>query len=56
MLNFCFQESLLAYGKKALSHKKNDLKKKEIMKELGKVSVMAGIFAAAAYAITQVFS
>ena len=52
----CIQESLLKFGKKALSHKDDELKLKEIAKNLGQVSLMLGVFAVAAFAVKQIFT
>ena len=56
-LNFyhSLQDSLLRYGKEALSHK-NGTKQREALKKLGQASLMVGVFAVAAFAVKQMFS
>lgn len=52
----CVQESLLRFGKEALSHKNNDVMQKEVVRKLGQVSLMLGAFAVAAFTVKQIFA
>ena len=49
------QESLLKYGKEILAHKNDELKRQEVMIQLGQAGLILGVLAAAAFTIKHVF-
>ena len=48
------QESLLKFGKETLSHKNEETRRKEIVKQLGQIGIVLGVFAAAAFAVKRI--
>ena len=49
------QESLLKFGKEALSRNNSELRMKEITKQLGQAGLVLGVFAATAFAVKHIF-
>ena len=45
----------MKFGNETLSHKNNETKQKEIVKQLGQAGLVLGVFAAAAFAVKHIF-